>query len=151
MSEAECYRPSRHWDGQDVHRGKPDYRLQCRLALPGRDVTIVLQIMLLRWITSLPRKDDNHRLCVFLVPTVALVDQQSEAIANQTSLRVRPYRGDLGMYIRSLRSGRTDRLPCRCRVLGYNKMDERIRRCRLCRYDCSNLAERAAAWLLDTR
>ena len=67
------------------------------LRTPGSDLTLVLQIMLLRWITSLPRKDNTHRLCVFLVPTVALVDQQSEAIANQTSLRVRPYRGDLGM------------------------------------------------------
>lgn len=51
--------------------------------------------MLMRYINALPREDDMHRITVFLVPTVALVDQQSEAIAKNTSLRVRPYRGDM--------------------------------------------------------
>lgn len=54
------------------------------------------QVMLIRWLTSLPRESSMHKLCVFLVPTVALVDQQSETLANQTPLKVRPYRGDMG-------------------------------------------------------
>ena len=65
--------------------------------------------MLMRWINGLPRTDDVHRLNVFIVPTVALVDQQSEAIAKNTSLRVRPYRGDMGASrgssLRRTRSG----------------------------------------------
>lgn len=51
--------------------------------------------MLMRWINSLPRETDAHKITVFLVPTVALVDQQSEHIANNTSLRVSGYRGDM--------------------------------------------------------
>lgn len=51
--------------------------------------------MLMKWINSLPRETDDHMITVFLVPTVPLVDQQSEHIANNTSLRVRGYRGDM--------------------------------------------------------
>jgi replicative superfamily II helicase len=54
--------------------------------------------MLMRWISMLPQDTDDHKLIVFLVPTVALVDQQSEHIANNTSLRVRAYRGDMRMW-----------------------------------------------------
>lgn len=50
----------------------------------------------MRWMTTLPKDTDAHKITVFLVPTVALVDQQSEHIANNTSLRVRGYRGDMG-------------------------------------------------------
>jgi endoribonuclease Dicer len=58
--------------------------------------------MLMRYINTLPAKDDVHRITVFLVPTVALVDQQSDAIAKNTSLRVRPYRGDMREFRISL-------------------------------------------------
>lgn len=51
--------------------------------------------MLMRWIASLPRDTPEHKIIVFVVPTVPLVDQQAEAIANNTSLRVRGYRGDM--------------------------------------------------------
>lgn len=49
----------------------------------------------MKWINSLPRETNEHKITVFLVPTVPLVDQQSEEIANNTSLRVRGYRGDM--------------------------------------------------------
>ena len=49
----------------------------------------------MKWINSLPRATPDHKITVFLVPSVPLVDQQSEHIANNTALRVRGYRGDM--------------------------------------------------------
>lgn len=51
--------------------------------------------MLMKYKSSLPITDSAHKLIVFLVPTVPLVLQQSTAIANNTSLRVRAYHGDM--------------------------------------------------------
>ena len=52
--------------------------------------------MLMRWLTSLPKVNDEHRLVVFLAPTVALVDQQAGVICRHTPLRVATYTGDTG-------------------------------------------------------
>lgn len=93
MSTEECDHTLGHRDGQDLYCGTASGSRGS-----GAQADTVFQIMLMRYINTLPAKDDVHRITVFLVPTVALVDQQSEAIAKNTSLRVRPYRGDMGRF-----------------------------------------------------
>lgn len=96
--------------------------------------------MLMRWLAALPKESNIHKIMVFLVPKVALVDQQSEALVANTSLRVRPYRGDMGAFVleappdigflyrqRLTHCERGVRFHRR-RVLGPRKMDQRVRR-----------------------
>lgn len=52
--------------------------------------------MLIRYMTSLPSFQAEHKLVVFLAPTVALVEQQSEAVRSHTPLKVATYTGDTG-------------------------------------------------------
>lgn len=54
-------------------------------------------MLLIRHLTSLPKTSSEHTLIAFLVPTVALVDQQTEVLRAQTSLRVTPFRGSDGV------------------------------------------------------
>lgn len=53
--------------------------------------------MLIRHITSLPIDREGHSLVVFLVPTVALVQQVSATLRSQTALRVSSFIGSQGV------------------------------------------------------
>ena len=50
-----------------------------------------ISTLLIKWVSA--QAGTQHKITVFLVPKVALVQQQGEFIAKQTSLRVRMFSG----------------------------------------------------------
>ena len=51
----------------------------------------LISTLLIKWMSAQVSKD--HKITVFLVPKVALVQQQGEFIGRQTSLRIRQFSG----------------------------------------------------------
>ncbi|GAA5886187.1 hypothetical protein JCM5296_003512 [Sporobolomyces johnsonii] len=56
-----------------------------------------IAILLMRRLAALPPTSSEHKLVIFLTPTVALVEQQAQAIAEQTTLRVKRFIGADGV------------------------------------------------------
>ncbi|GAA5964450.1 hypothetical protein JCM21900_005750 [Sporobolomyces salmonicolor] len=54
-------------------------------------------ILLMRRLAALPPSSSEHKLVIFLTPTVALVEQQAQAIAERTTLRVKRFIGADGV------------------------------------------------------
>lgn len=57
----------------------------------------LISILLIKWVVLQPNA--IGKVVVFLVPKVALVEQQAEFIASQTPLRVRKFHGSLDLEI----------------------------------------------------
>ena len=53
--------------------------------------------LLIKWICALPAISSDGQKVIFLVPKVPLVDQQSDFLSAQTSLRVHGYKGAMGV------------------------------------------------------